>query len=142
MSQELTREEKIALALEYISDGQSVRKACEMAGIAKKVFLEKVDGDQYARARDAQADAHFNEMADLEAECRAGEMDPQTLRAVIDSRKWRLARMRPRLYGDKVTVDNTSSDGSMKPAPSVVLDLTGMTPEEIADLARATFRGE
>lgn len=109
---------KIRTALELISGGQSVRKACEAAGIARTVFLENVDGDQYARAREAQADAHFDEMAELEAECRAGTLDPQAFRALLDSRKWRLARMRPRVYGDRVDV--TNSDGSMRPLPQAV----------------------
>lgn len=142
MTQELTREERISLVLEHVSAGLSVRKACEAAGIALTTFLKNVDGEQYARARDAQADAHFDEMADLEEACRDGALDPQAFRALLDSRKWRLARMRPRVYGDRVTVDNTSSDGSMKPVPSVTLDLTGMTADEIADVARAAFRGE
>lgn len=142
MTQKLTREERISLVLEHISAGRSVRKACEAADIALTTFLRNVDGEQYARARDAQADVHFDAMADLEEACRAGELDPQDFRALLDSRKWRLARMRPRVYGDRVTVDNTSSDGSMKPVPSVALDLTGMTADEIADVARAAFRGE
>ena len=107
--------DRIDKVLELVSSGQSLRQACKAVGITRRLFLEKVDGNQYARAREAQADAHFDEMAELEAECRAGTLDPQAFRALLDSRKWRLARMRPRVYGDKVTVDNTSSDGSMSP---------------------------
>lgn len=43
---------------------------------------------------------------------------------------------------DKSTVDMTSSDGSMTPAPAVVLDFSGMSPDDIAATARAAFRGE
>ncbi|MDE7240276.1 hypothetical protein [Desulfovibrio sp.] len=112
------RKKEIDKVLELVAGGQSLRKACEAVGITRPTFLRERDkdaelADQYARAREAQADAHFDEMAELEAECRAGTLDPQAFRALLDSRKWRLARMRPRMYGDKVTVDNTSSDGSM-----------------------------
>lgn len=131
---------KIAEALGLIREGKSVRKACEAAGIAMKVFLERVDGEQYARARDAQADAHFYEMAELEEQCKSGDLDPQAFRALLDSRKWRLARMRPKVYGDSSRLDLTSSDRSMTPTPMV--DLSGFTPEQLADLARAAFRGE
>ena len=44
-------------------------------------------------------------MDDLEQKALDGDIDPATFRAVMDSRKWRLARMRPRVYGDKQTVD-------------------------------------
>ena len=89
------KQERIDKALSLISDGQSVRRSCQIAEISKALFLRDVDRDQYARAREFQADVHFDEMAELEQQCLALVVDPQTLRAVIDSRKWRLARMRP-----------------------------------------------
>lgn len=112
--------DRIDKVLELVSSGMSTLKACEAAGIKRPTFLREVGidknlADKYARAREAQADAHFDEMAELEAECHAGTLDPQAFRALLDSRKWRLARMRPRVYGDRVMVDNTSSDGSMSP---------------------------
>ena len=39
-------------------------------------------------------------------------------------------------------VDSTSSDGSMSPKPAVNIDLSGLTPEQVAKMARAAFRGE
>lgn len=131
---------KIQRALELIGDGRSVTQACKEVGIARSVFLDKVERDRYARARDAQADVHFHEMADLEEQCRSGKLDPQAFRALLDSRKWRLARMRPKVYGDISRLDLTSSDRSMTPAP--IFDLSGCTPEQLADLARAAFKGE
>ena len=130
---ERKKDSRIDKVLELVASGQSLRKACEAVGIARKVFLEKVDGNQYARAREAQADAHFDEMAELEAECRAGELDPQAFRALLDSRKWRLARMRPRVYGDKLTVDNTSSDGSMSPLNVTVRFVRPPKPDKDED---------
>ena len=57
---------KHAAILAEITAGLSVRKACEAHGVKLSTFVQNVDGEQYARARDAQADAHFEEMADLE----------------------------------------------------------------------------
>lgn len=104
-------QEKIAAVLAMIADGSSVRKSCRAAGIAPSTFLENVDGEHYARARDAQADAHFAEIAELEESCRVGKMPPDRLRAIVDSRKWRLARMRPKVYGDKSTLEHTGDGG-------------------------------
>jgi hypothetical protein len=46
--------------------------------------------------------------------------------------------------GEKPTdkIDNTSSDGSMTPRPAVNVDLSNLTPQEVAKMARAAFRGE
>ena len=98
---------KYKAVLADIASGLSVRKACEAHGVKLSTFIEHVDREQYARARDLQADAHFEEMADLEEDCKRGDLDPQAFRALLDSRKWRLARMRPAVYGDKMAVENT-----------------------------------
>lgn len=102
---------KYADILSDIRTGMSVRGACEKHNVAVSTFVENVDGEQYARARDSQADAHFAEMTELEQQCLHGELDPQALRAVIDSRKWRLARMRPKVYGDKQAIEHSGSIG-------------------------------
>lgn len=39
-------------------------------------------------------------------------------------------------------IDNTSSDGSMTPQPAVNVDLSNLTPQQIAKMAKAAFRGE
>lgn len=120
---ERKKDNRIDKVLELVASGQSLRQACKAVGIKRPTFLREASidknlADQYARAREAQADAHFDEMAELEAECREGQLDPQAFRALLDSRKWRLARMRPRVYGDRVDV--TNSDGTMRPLPQAV----------------------
>jgi hypothetical protein len=116
------RAAKISKALDLIASGESVRKACDLAGIHEATFRANVDHTQYARARESQADTHFDEMADMERECRDGDLPPETFRALMDSRKWRLARMRPKVYGEKSQVDHTSSDGSMSPPLALHID--------------------
>ena len=96
---------KIQAALDAISSGKSVREACRGVKIDEATFRRNVDATQYARAREACADRQFEEMEDLEKDCRSGKIPPDVFRVVMDSRKWRLARMRPRVYGDKQTVD-------------------------------------
>ena len=44
---------------------------------------------------------------------QAAELAKAKLR--IDSRKWKVARMAPRKYGDKQQIDHTSSDDTFKP---------------------------
>tara|TARA_Y100000385_G_scaffold243733_1_gene261393 strand:+ start:1238 stop:1660 length:423 start_codon:yes stop_codon:yes gene_type:complete len=78
----------------------------------KKEFSE-----QYARARDFQADYYFDEIVDIADELGDESDSNQINRAKlrIDSRKWKVARMSPRKYGDKQQIDHTSSDESFKP---------------------------
>lgn len=78
----------------------------------KKEFSE-----QYARARDFQADYYFDEIVDIADELGDESDSNQINRAKlrIDSRKWKVARMSPRKYGDKQQIDHTSSDDAFKP---------------------------
>ncbi len=61
----------------------------------------------YARAREAQADY----MADVMlAEARSGgEDDVQRARLIVDTMKWTAAKLRPRVYGDKLDVKHTGN---------------------------------
>ena len=105
MGKKQTDADAIVKVLAIVSTGTSTRKACEEVGIPLSTFQKHVDRGQYARAREACADRQFEEMADLESDCLDGKIKPDVYRVVMDSRKWRLARMRPRVYGDKSSVD-------------------------------------
>jgi hypothetical protein len=73
--------------------------------------------EQYARARDCQADFYADEIIDIADELGEG-VDSNAIniaRLRIDSRKWKVARMSPRKYGDKQQIDHTSSDDSFRP---------------------------
>ena len=85
---------------------------------------------QYARAREAQADAIFDEALDIADDSRNDWMeknDPhnpgwitngeniQRARLRIDTRKWMAGKLRPKTYGDKLELDHTSSDDSLRP---------------------------
>jgi len=78
----------------------------------KKDFSE-----QYARARDCQADYYADEIVDIADELSedADSNAIQRAKLRVDSRKWKVARMSPRKYGDKSQVDHVSSDYSMQP---------------------------
>lgn len=77
---------------------------------------------QYARAREAQADALFDEMLDIaddgsndwmERKRDDGSTDEvlnhehiQRSRLRIDARKWMAGKLRPKVYGDKAEVEH------------------------------------
>jgi len=93
---------------ERIAEGESLRAICEEPDMPARVnvirWLEKDDAlrNQYARARELQADQEFDEIkaiADL-----ADPEDVNVARLRIDARKWRAGKLRPKVYGDKVAI--------------------------------------
>lgn len=109
-----------------LADGESLSSVCRDAAMPAKItvlkWLEKHEefASQYARARELQAD-HFadeileiaddgtNDWMEREAKAKAGETttvpDQEHIarsRLRVDARKWLMARMAPKKYGDKV----------------------------------------
>lgn len=119
---------KVNAVLDAIADGSSMRKACKEEGIAPSSFLkvvvsEKEIFEHYTRARKAQAEWLFDTLGAIEDGTLAGKIDPQAAKVAIDSRKWRLAKLHPKEYGDKSQVDVISSDGSMSPPLDVKIKI-------------------
>ena len=118
--------EELASTICYrLSLGESARQICRdeqmpsMSTLMK--WLTEPDkqqfSEQYARARDYQADFYADEVVDLADELSEAADNNEIARAKlrIDSRKWKCARMTPRKWGDKSSVDVTSSDQTFKP---------------------------
>ena len=91
---------------ERIADGDSIRAICletdmpSKASVMRWLAADSALSDQYARAREMQADHEFDEIkaiADL-----ASAEDVQVARLRVDARKWRAGKLRPKVYGDKV----------------------------------------
>ena len=108
-----------------LSLGESARQICRddampvMSTLMK--WLTETDkvifSEQYARARDCQADYYADEIIDIADEL-GDDVDSNAINKAklrIDSRKWKVARMSPRKYGDKQQIDHTSSDDSFRP---------------------------
>ncbi|HCN96665.1 MULTISPECIES: ubiquitin carboxyl-hydrolase [Mixta] len=111
-----------------LADGESLRKVCERPGMPNKstVFRwlaqHEEFRDQYAKATETRADAIFEEMFDIADNVAEEAAAVGKARLRIDTRKWALARMNPKKYGDKVSqeIDHKSSDGSMTPKPTTI----------------------
>lgn len=126
--------EAIALAIcERLTEGESLRAICredEMPGIATvfrwlEAHLEF--RDQYARARELQADVFADELTEISDDARNdwmkrnhGEDAPawvangehiQRSRLRIDTRKWIASKLKPKRYGEKLETTHQGPDG-------------------------------
>lgn len=103
--------------LQMMHDGSSLKQACKECGIPHSLVLYYVDSggderrDRYARAREALYDSQVEAMEDLERQVLAGGIDPHAYRAAMDTRKWRLAKLMPKKYGDKIQQEISGPDG-------------------------------
>ena len=123
-----------------IRQGASVRKACEAEGIVESRFSTWMQENeelknQYASAREAGWNRMAQDIIDISDEQSIegkynGEEVKLDLSAVavarnrlrVDSRKWLLSKMLPKVYGDKVAV--TGEGGGV--IKSEVTILTGV----------------
>lgn len=112
---------------ERIANGESLRSICDDDGFPDKATVfrwlaaNEAFRDQYARSREAQADAVFDDILSIADDGRNDWMerknrDDQNIGWVengealrrsqlrIDARKWMAGKLRPKKYGDKVDV--------------------------------------
>jgi hypothetical protein len=93
---------------EKLADGKSLRAICKLDGmpttstVCKWLSKNQEFAEQYARARELQADALFDDclaLADNEHDKAAS--DAQERRLQIDTRKWMAGKLKGK-YSDKV----------------------------------------
>lgn len=116
----------------YLAEGQSLRTACDREGMPDKAtvfrWLRTNESfcDQYTRAKEQGTEALADEITDIadngtndwmEVEKGKGNfvtvldrehVERSKLR--IESRKWLLAKMRPKKYGDKLDMTTNGKD--------------------------------
>jgi hypothetical protein len=110
---------------ELLRSGLSLRKAAEQLGMAPSTVLlwakESPFSEQYARARevgyqlladeilDISDDGRGDTWVDEEGIVRTNQDVVARSRLRVDSRKWMLSKMLPKIYGDKVDIEHSGS---------------------------------
>lgn len=112
-------------------------------------FLDWVAADsflatQYARARAAQYELLADEIVAIADENyttdehgvkeRLSSEAIQRNRLRVDTRKWMLAKMLPKVYGDKIQTEHTGKDGG--PIQLEAVDLRNLSDSELDDMQR------
>lgn len=124
------KETATAAICERIADGESLRSICasddmpSKATVCKWLSEDKAFSDQYARAREMQADALFDEIIDIADDGSNDWMEKRSAngdvigwvengealrRSVlrVDARKWMAGKLRPKKYGEKLDVEHS-----------------------------------
>lgn len=105
-----------------IVDGESLRQICKDDSLPNRDTIyswlqsNKAFSDQYTQARMMQADQFFDEMDEIIRQPMQSMIQIQQARLQIDTMKWRLSKMLPKTYGDKVELTSQSNrdDQSIK----------------------------
>lgn len=116
---------------EGLADAKSLRKICLEDGMPSQstVFRWLADEryatfrEQYARAREAQADALFDEILDIADDGSNDFMSEdhkydgdavQRSKLRVDARKWMAGKLAPKRYGDKIELSGPGDKGEHK----------------------------
>lgn len=123
MSDDAIFDDKQAAFIAHIAEGGTWRSACDKLKISSATIASWIKSDaefekHYARACDVRADAIFEEMLEIADDGRNDWMrvhdednlgyreNGEAIRRSalrLDTRKWVLGRMKPKIYGDKLT---------------------------------------
>lgn len=114
---------------ERLIEGESLRSICrddEMPSastVCRWLSNDEAFQEQYAHARELQADTLFDEIVDIadgrKALLEGNDPDVQRDRLSVDARKWMAGKLRPKKYGEKVLNEHSGPDG--KPIQTAVV---------------------
>jgi len=107
----------IEAVCERVADCETLQSIADSAGVSKGTLISWLAGyaDQYARAREAQADKLAEDILAIADDGRNDTYqadDGETVnhdviarsRLRVDARKWLAGKMAPKKYGDKIAV--------------------------------------
>jgi hypothetical protein len=100
-----------------MGNGESLRNIAKDMGLPESTLrgwaLEDDESfAQYARAREAQAHALFEDIADLARSAVGLDKDlVQGYKLAIDAKKWQASKLLPREYGEKQQHEVSGKDG-------------------------------
>lgn len=109
--------------LERIANGESLRGICRTEGmppaptVCRWLAEDESFRERYARAREAQADALFDDILDI---ADTPDEDPRRLKLRIDARIWAASKLKPKVYGDKIETTHQAGESIKEIVRSIV----------------------
>lgn len=107
-------DELTARICERLALGESLANICrddEMPAMSSIfLWLGKYPefSERYARAREAQAEAHADRIVEIADD---DTIDPNHKRIMVDARKWIASKLKPKRYGDKLDLEHKGEVG-------------------------------
>jgi len=135
---------------EHVAKGGHMAGFCEGRGLPYKtvsdwVYKNPDRAAMYARAREERADFLFDEIIAISDETEVeAKYEGEDVKLVLDStavarnrlrvdaRKWAASKLKPRVYGDKVTQEHTGAGGG--PITMAAVDLKNLSDAELANM--------
>lgn len=126
--------------------GLSCFKACQAAGVPNSTFMRWVDADaklaeRYAHAREDLIEKMAQELLDLSDQDVGQTHDNkkdwaaiQKHKLQVDTRKWLLARLAPKKYGDRLAI---AGDESAPLKVEQTIDASKLSTEVLAEIIAA-----
>jgi hypothetical protein len=120
-----------------LAEGNSLRSVCLAEDMPDKRTVERwMASDpsfaaKCARAREEQAEFHHEAMDEIEADTLSGVLNPQAASVVLANKRWRMEKLKPKVYGQKVALDHS---GSIKTTNE-------LTDDELAHIAAGRRSG-
>lgn len=93
-----------------LSEGEPLRAMCKepamphQSTVFKWLAADTVFAEQYARAREAQADCMADDIQIIADELAGDAVAVARNRLRVDARKWLASKMAPKKYGDKLAI--------------------------------------
>jgi hypothetical protein len=122
---------------EQIADGKSLRSICREDDMPNKATVFRWLGkhetfrDQYARAMEARADSHADDIVDIADD---PTLDPNDKRVRIDARKWTASKLKAKVYGDKQLI-GSDPENPLPTAP--VIDASKLSAQALREVIEA-----
>lgn len=128
-----------------IESGSSERAACEEVGMNRSSFRSRAlklgAADHYARAIEGLARDQVEQIEVALEKLENGTYDHQTVRALVDARKWIASKLFPRQWGDKIAHVGGDPASGDKPIQAQV-SVNGLSEAALAALADVKLDGE
>ena len=131
-----------------LAEGETLTDVCRDVGIARQTVyswvLDNHEGfaDAYARARHLMALGWADDLDEIARDRRGDftvDAEGRTVpdmehimrsRLRIDTRKWLLGKVLPKVYGDKIITEITGKDGGAIEMQATKIDVLALAPEQ------------
>lgn len=127
---------------ELIATGNSLVRAIELTKGAPSytTVINWLDSKpeflaNYTRAREVSGDYDADRIRDVSAKIERGEIEANAGRVVIDALKWSAGKRKPKVYGDKVAIEQSGTVTHSHQINQEALD--SMDPADLATLSQA-----